>query len=179
MASSFAHPCTDWSSPTSIRRTCGVSYKKLVSTRFRSLATSRVGHSRETPTNWSLKRAPIDLRCPHRSEARLFTRLNASTSALTSAGSSNSTIFPFRNVKTCTQRKSTYLPVPFYRFVSAVREQAVATGTQPLDSPIAPPVTGSRTRTLLIAFALLAAMIAGAGIWWRDRKSRSFLGTRS
>jgi len=45
--------------------------------------------------------------------ARARERRNSSTSALTSAGSSNSTIFPFRIVNTCTHRKSTSLPLPF------------------------------------------------------------------
>jgi hypothetical protein len=38
---------------------------------------------------------------------------NSVTSWVTSAGSSNATILSFRKVNTCTQRKSTSLPLPF------------------------------------------------------------------
>jgi eukaryotic-like serine/threonine-protein kinase len=59
------------------------------------------------------------------------------------------------------------VPTRGYRFVSAVREVAAL----PLRSA-PPPVSGSRTPNRLIAFALLAAIVAGVATWWRLGRSK-------
>jgi Tol biopolymer transport system component/DNA-binding winged helix-turn-helix (wHTH) protein len=64
------------------------------------------------------------------------------------------------------------VPTHGYRFVSPIREQTVAATAQPPDSPVAPTVTGRQIPTRLIAFALLAAILAGTAAWWRVDRSK-------